>query len=136
MVNASAERASADPAILDWLIKNVGPHALASQVCADGAGGGSLNGPGGSPDDLVVRGLVSRGRAVRLQGDRPRHYLQQIQRDNLASMIGLPQYGVPVVSIHAAAGQPVFDGTGVRVADVLRPMRAGATFQAVTPTTR
>ncbi len=45
---------------LDWLIKNVGPHALASQdLCTDGAEVlwrfAERSGEG-SPDDLVVRG--------------------------------------------------------------------------------
>lgn len=63
------------------------------------------------------------------------HYLQQISfaDDNLASMIRLPQYGDAnvVLDPRRGYGQPVFDGSGVRVADVLGPLRAGATFQAV-----
>lgn len=48
-------------------------------------------------------------------------------------MIRLPQYGDAnvVLDPRRGYGQPVFDGSGVRVADVLGPLRAGATFQAV-----
>lgn len=124
---------------LDWLIKNVGPHALASQdLCTGGAEVlwrfAERSGEG-SPDDLVVRGLIVPRSGQYVFKEIVEHYLQQISfaDDNLASMIRLPQYGDAnvVLDPRRGYGQPVFDGSGVRVADVLGPLRAGATFQAV-----
>ncbi|REZ96476.1 DUF433 domain-containing protein, partial [Mycobacterium tuberculosis] len=89
----------------------------------------------GSPDDLVVRGLIVPRSGQYVFKEIVEHYLQQISfaDDNLASMIRLPQYGDAnvVLDPRRGYGQPVFDGSGVRVADVLGPLRAGATFQAV-----
>jgi uncharacterized protein (DUF433 family) len=53
--------------------------------------------------------------------------------DKFAAMIRLPQYGDAnvVLDPRRSYGQPVFDASGARVSDVLGPLRAGATFQAV-----
>ncbi|KZS64409.1 hypothetical protein A4G26_10100 [Mycobacterium kansasii] len=124
---------------LDWLIKNVGPHALASQdLCTDGAEVlwrfAERSGEG-SPDDQVVRGLIVPRSGQYVFKEIVEHYLKQISfaDDRLASMIRLPQYGEANVVLDPCRGygQPLFDGSGVRVADVLGPLRAGATFRAV-----
>lgn len=124
---------------LDWLLKNVGPHALASRdLFTDGAEvlwRFAQDSGEGSPDDEVVRGLVVPRSGQYVFKDIVEHYLQQIRYvdDNFASVIRLPQYGDAnvVLDPHRGYGQPVFDGSGVRVADVLGPLRAGATFQSV-----
>ncbi len=62
VLNAFRRRASWIRPSLDWLIKNVGPHA-----CVPGfvhgrcrVLGDSLNGPENDPDDAVVGGLIDR----------------------------------------------------------------------------
>ncbi|WP_343577572.1 DUF433 domain-containing protein [Mycobacterium sp.] len=124
---------------LDWLTNNVGPHALASQdLCTDGAEVlwrfAERSGEG-SPDDQVVKGLIVPRSGQYVFKDIVEHYLKQIcfADDKFATLIRLPQYGDAdvVLDPRRGYGQPVFDASGARVADVLGPLRAGATFQAV-----
>jgi uncharacterized protein (DUF433 family) len=124
---------------LDWLIENVGPHALASQdLFTDGAEvlwRFAQESGEGSPDDQVVKGLIIPRSGQYVFKDIVEHYLQQISfaDDKFASMIRLPQYGDAnvVLDPRRGYGQPVFDASGVRVVDALGPLRAGATFKAV-----
>lgn len=124
---------------LDWLVKNVGPHVLASQdLCTDGAEVlwrfAEQSGEG-SPDDQVVKGLIVPRSGQYVFKDIVEHYLKQISfaDDKFASTIRLPQYGDAnvVLDPRRGYGQPVFDASGARVADALGPLRTGATFQAV-----
>ncbi len=124
---------------VDWLIKNVGPHALASQdLFTDGAEvlwRFAEHSGEGSPDDQVVKGLIIPWSGQYVFKDIVEHYLRQISfaDDKFAAMIRLPQYGDAnvVLDPRRGYGQPVFDSSGARVADALGPLRAGATFQAV-----
>lgn len=124
---------------LDWLIENVGPHALASQdLFTDGAEvlwRFAQEAGEGSSDDEVVKGLIVPRSGQYVFKDIVEHYLKQISfaDDKFASIIRLPQYGDAdvVLDPQRGYGQPVFDSSGARVADALGPLRAGATFQAV-----
>jgi uncharacterized protein (DUF433 family) len=124
---------------LDWLTKNVGPHALASKdLFTDGAEvlwRFAQESGEGSPDDQVVKGLIVPRSGQYVFKDIIEHYLRQISfaDDKFAHMIRLSQYGDAnvVLDPRRGYGQPVFDASGARVADVLGPLRAGATFQAV-----
>lgn len=124
---------------IDWLVKNVGPHALASRdLFTDGAEvlwRFAQESGDGSPDDRVVKELIVPRSGQYVFKDIVEHYLQQISfaEDKLASMIRLPQFGDADVVLDPARGfgQPVFDGIGARVIDVLGPLRAGATFKSV-----
>jgi len=124
---------------IDWLIENVGPHALASMdLYTDGAevlwqfaqqsGEGSAN-------DQVVKGLIVPRSGQYVFKDIVEHYLKQIRfgDDKLATMIRLPQYGEAdvVLDPYRGYGQPVFSKSGAKVSDVLGPLRAGETFEAV-----
>ena len=124
---------------IDWLVKNVGSHALASRdLYTDGAevlwqfaqqsGEGSAN-------DQVVKGLIVPRSGQYVFKDIVEHYLQQIRfgDDKLATMIRLPQYGEAdvVLDPYRGYGQPVFSKSGAKVSDVLGPLRAGETFAAV-----
>lgn len=95
---------------------------------AERSGEGSLN-------DQVIRRLVIARSGQYVFKDIVEHYLKQISfaDDKFASMIRLPQYGDAnvVLDPHRGYGQPVLDASGARVADVLGPLRAGATFHAV-----
>ena len=124
---------------IDWLLRNVGPHALASQdLYTDGAEVlwefAQRTGEG-SPDDQVVKHLVVPRSGQHVFKDIVQHYLKQISfdKDKYAKMIRLPQYGSAnvVLDPYRGYGQPVFDVSGARVADALGPLRAGETFEAV-----
>ncbi len=124
---------------IDWLLKNVGPHALASEdLYTDGAEvlwRFAQKSGEGSSDDQVVKGLVVPRSGQYVFKEIVEHYLRQIKFDDdkLAAEIRLPQYGDAdvVLDPHRGFGQPVFDRSGVRVADVLGPLQAGATFESV-----
>lgn len=124
---------------LDWLLGNVGHHALASRdLYTDGAEvlwDFAQRSGEGSPDDRVVKHLIVPRSGQYVFKDIVQHYLQQIRfgDDNYAQMIRLPQFGDAnvVLDPDRGYGQPVFDVSGVRVADALGPLRAGETFEAV-----
>jgi uncharacterized protein (DUF433 family) len=124
---------------IDWLLRNVGPHALASKdLYTDGAEvlwDFAQKAGKGSPDDEVVKHLVVPRSGQYVFKDIVQHYLKQIRFDNdkYAKLIRLPQYGEANVVLDPARGygQPVFDTSGARVADALGPLRAGETFKAV-----
>jgi uncharacterized protein (DUF433 family) len=124
---------------VDWLVKNVGHHALASRdLYTDGAEvlwDFAQHSGKGSADDQVVKHLIVPRSGQYVFKDIVQHYLQQISfgDDKFAEMIRLPQYGDAnvVLDPHRGYGQPVFDGSGARVADALGPLRAGETFEAV-----
>lgn len=124
---------------IDWLLQNVGPHALASRdLYTDGAEVlwkfAERSGEG-SPDDVVVKHLIVPRSGQYVFKDIVAHYLKQIRFDNdkYAKIIRLPQYGEADVVLDPTRGygQPVFDASGARVADALGPLRAGETFKAV-----
>lgn len=123
---------------IDWLVSNVGPHALASQdLYTDGAEvlwNFAQRSGQGSPDDRLVRHLIVPRSGQYVFKDIVQHYLQQIRFDDkYARSIRLPQFGAANVVLDPCRGygQPVFDGSGARVADALGPLRAGETFEAV-----
>lgn len=124
---------------IDWLVNNVGPHALASkELYTDGAEVlwqfAEYVGEG-SPDDQLVRRLIVPRSGQYVFKDIVEHYLKQIRfgHDKLATMIRLPQYGDAnvVLDPYRGYGQPVFDNSGAKVSDALGPLRAGETFAAV-----
>jgi uncharacterized protein (DUF433 family) len=124
---------------IDWLLRNVGPHALASRdLYTDGAEvlwGFAQRAGEGSSDDQVVKHLIVPRSGQYVFKDIVQHYLRQINfdKDKYAKMIRLPQYGTAnvVLDPYRGHGQPVFDSSGARVADALGPLRAGETFKAV-----
>lgn len=124
---------------VDWLIENVGPNALASEdLFTDGAEvlwRFAQESGEGSPDDQVVRGLIIPRSGQYVFKEIVEHYLKQIKFDDdkFAAAIRLPQYGEAnvVLDPQRGYGQPVFDRSGVRVSDVLGPLKAGATFHDV-----
>lgn len=124
---------------IDWLLRNVGPHALASKdLYTDGAEvlwNFAQQSGEGSPDDQVVKHLIVPRSGQYVFKDIVKHYLTQINFDDdkYARTIRLPQYGSAdvVLDPYRGYGQPVFDGSGARVADALGPLRAGETFEAV-----
>ena len=124
---------------IDWLLRNVGPNALASKdLYTDGAKvlwNFAQQSGGGSPDDEVVKHLIVPRSGQYLFKDIVEHYLRQISfdEDKYAKTIRLPQYGTAdvVLDPYRGYGQPVFNGSGTRVADALGPLRAGETFKAV-----
>jgi uncharacterized protein (DUF433 family) len=89
----------------------------------------------GSPDDRVVKHLIVPRSGQYVFKDIVQHYLKQISFDDdkFARTIRLPQFGDAnvVLDPYRGYGQPVFDGSGARVADALGPLRAGETFEAV-----
>lgn len=124
---------------IDWLIKNVGPHALASRdLYTDGAEvlwHFAQEAGEGSADERVVKGLIVPRSGQYVFKDIVEHYLKQISfgEDNLAAMIRLPQYGEAnvVLDPYRGYGQPVFSTSGAKVSDALGPLRAGETFESV-----
>jgi uncharacterized protein (DUF433 family) len=124
---------------LDWLVQNVGEHALASKdLYTDGAEvlyNFAQRSGEGSPDDDVVKHLIVPRSGQYVFKDIVKHYLKQIHfgKDNYAKTIRLAQYGPAdvVLDPDRGYGQPVFDKSGARVADALGPLRAGETFKAV-----
>jgi uncharacterized protein (DUF433 family) len=124
---------------IDWLVKNVGDHALASKnLYTDGAEvlyNFAKKSGEGSPDDQVVKHLIVPRSGQYVFKDIVEHYLRQIHfgKDNYAETIRLAQYGAAdvVLDPDRGYGQPVFDRSGARVEDALGPLRAGETFEAV-----
>jgi len=124
---------------IDWLVQNVGSHALASRdLYTDGAEvlwDFAQHSGKGSPDDRVVKHLIVPRSGQYVFKDIVQHYLMQISFDDdkFARTIRLPQFGDAnvVLDPYRGYGQPVFDGSGARVADALGPLRAGETFEAV-----
>jgi uncharacterized protein (DUF433 family) len=124
---------------IDWLLRNVGPHALASRdLYTDGAEvlwDFAQRSGEGSPDDEVVKHLIVPRSGQYVFKDIVQHYLKQIrfENDKYAKMIRLPQYGEANVVLDPSRGygQAIFDASGARVADALGPLRAGETFKAV-----
>jgi uncharacterized protein (DUF433 family) len=124
---------------IDWLLGNVGPHALASRdLYTDGAEvlwDFAQRSGEGSPDDRVVKHLIVPRSGQYVFKDIVQHYLQQIRFDEnkYARIIRLPQFGDAnvVLDPYRGYGQPVFDVSGARAADALGPLRAGETFEAV-----
>jgi len=124
---------------IDWLLENVGPHALASKdLYTDGAEvlwHFAQQAGEGSPDDQVVKGLIVPRSGQYVFKEIVEHYLKQISfgPDKFADMIRLPQYGDAnvVLDPHRGYGQPVFNKSGAKVADALGPLRAGETFESV-----
>jgi uncharacterized protein (DUF433 family) len=122
-----------------WLLRNVGPHALASKdLYTDGAEvlwDFAQRSGEGSPDDQVVKHLIVPRSGQYVFKDIVEHYLKQINfgKDKYARTIRLPQYGTAdvVLDPYRGYGQPVFDSSGARVEDALGPLRAGETFKAV-----
>lgn len=124
---------------IDWLLQNVGPHALASKdLYTDGAEvlwDFAQQSGEGSPDDQVVKHLIVPRSGQYVFKDIVQHYLKQIgfDEDKYATTIRLPQYGTAhvVLDPYRGYGQPIFDSSGARVADALGPLREGETFKAV-----
>ena len=122
---------------LKWLSEHVGPHALASRdLYTDGAEVlWDFAQQAAKPDvDAVKRLIVPRsGQYV----FRPivERYLRQISfgDDRYASLIRLPQYehSEVVVDPRRGFGHPIFARSGVRVQDVLGPIRAGEQLEVV-----
>ena len=123
---------------IDWLLRNVGPHALASRdLYTDGAEvlwHFAQQSGEGSPDDQVIKHLIVPRSGQYVFKDIVEHYLRQITfADKYASMIRLTQFGDAdvVLDPQRGFGQPVFSRSGAKVADALGPLRAGETFEAV-----
>jgi uncharacterized protein (DUF433 family) len=124
---------------IDWLLQNVGPHALASKdLYTDGAEvlwDFAQQSGEGSPNDQVVKHLIVPRSGQYVFKDIVKHYLKQIgfDEDKYATTIRLPQYGTAdvVLDPYRGYGQPIFDSSGARVADALGPLREGETFKAV-----
>lgn len=124
---------------IEWLKQNVGEHALASKdLYTDGAEvlwDFAQHAAVGSPDIQVVKQLIVPRSGQYVFKEIVQHYLRQISfdKDKFANMIRLPQYGDAhvVLDPRRGFGQPVFNGSGARVADALGPLRAGETFKAV-----
>ncbi len=124
---------------IDWLLKEVGPHALASKdLYTDGAEvlwNFAQRSGEGSPDDELVKRLIVPRSGQYVFKELVQHYLKQVSfgKDNYASLIRLPQYqhANVVLDPRRSYGQPVFGNSGVKVADALGPLMAGESFDAV-----
>lgn len=124
---------------IDWLIANVGPHALASKhLYTDGAEVlwhfAQREGANSSADRVVKHLIVPRSGQYVFK-DIVQHYLKQISFDvdKFASSIRLPQFGDAnvVLDPYRGYGQPIFNASGVKVEDALGPIRAGETIESV-----
>jgi uncharacterized protein (DUF433 family) len=124
---------------LDWLLKHVGPHALASKdLYTDGAEvlfDFAQQSGEDSPDGELVKNLIVPRSGQYVFKDIVEHYLRQIsfEDDKYATLIRLPQYqhANVVLDPRRSYGQPVFGNSGVRVSDAIGPLRAGESFDAV-----
>jgi uncharacterized protein (DUF433 family) len=124
---------------LDWLLKHVGPHALASKdLYTDGAEvlfDFAQQSGEDSPDGGLVKNLIVPRSGQYVFKDIVEHYLRQIsfEDDKYATLIRLPQYqhANVVLDPRRSYGQPVFGNSGVRVSDATGPLRAGESFDAV-----
>jgi uncharacterized protein (DUF433 family) len=124
---------------LDWLLKHVGPHALASQdLYTDGAEvlwDFAQRSGEDSPDGELVKNLIVPRSGQYVFKELVQHYLQQISfaDDKYASLIRLPQYehANVVLDPRRSYGQPVFGNSGIKVSDAIGPLRAGESFEAV-----
>lgn len=124
---------------LDWLIEHVGPHALASKdLYTDGAevlwDFAQRPATEAADVDAVKRLIVPRSGQYVFQPIVEK-YLKQISwgDSRYASLIRLPQYrhAEVVVDPRRGFGHPIFAKTGVRVQDVLGPIRAGEPLEVV-----
>lgn len=124
---------------LDWLVKHVGPHALASKnLYTDGAEvlwQFARQTDEDDPDAAFARGLIVPRSGQYVFKEIVEHYLRQISfsDDNYATLIRLPQYRLAnvVLDPRRGFGQPIFGNSGVRVVDAIGPLRAGESFDAV-----
>ena len=124
---------------IDWLVAQVGPHALASKdLYTDGAEvlwDFAERAGEGSADEAVVKQLVVPRSGQYVFREVVQHYLQQISfgEDKYAELIRLPQYehSNVVLDPRRSYGQPIFADNGVKLADALGPIRAGESFEAV-----
>jgi uncharacterized protein (DUF433 family) len=124
---------------VDWLVENVGPHALASKDLltegADALRDFAQQAGDGSRDHGVVTRLIVPKSGKYVFKEIVEHYLKQVGfgGDNFADMIRLAQYGDAnvVLDPYRGYGEPVFDKSGAKVADALGPLRAGETFESV-----
>ena len=124
---------------IDQLLRTVGPNALASKgLYTDGAEVlwyFAQQAGEGSPDDQVVKHLIVPRSGQYVFKDIVQHYLKQITfgDDEIAQSIRLLQYGDAnvVLDPYRGYGQPIFNDSGVKVADALGPLQAGETFEAV-----
>jgi uncharacterized protein (DUF433 family) len=121
---------------IEWLVKNVGQHALASKdLYTEGAEVlWHFAQNSGEGDEVVKHQIVPRSGQYVFK-DIVEHYLKQIRfgEDKYANIIRLAQYGTAnvVLDPYRGYGQPIFDKNGARVSDALGPLRAGETFEAV-----
>ena len=124
---------------LDWLVKHVGPHALASKnLYTDGAEvlwEFAQQSGEDDPDGAVARGLLVPRSGQYVFKEIVEHYLRQISFGDgkYADLIRLPQYqhANVVLDPKRGYGQPVFGNSGIRVADAIGPLRAGESFDSV-----
>jgi uncharacterized protein (DUF433 family) len=121
---------------IEWLVKNVGQHALASKdLYTDGAEVLWHFAQQSGEGDEVVKHLIVPRSGQYVFKDIVEHYLKQIRfgEDKYANTIRLTQYGTAdvVLDPYRGYGQPIFDSSGARVSDALGPLREGETFKAV-----
>lgn len=124
---------------IDWLVQNVGPHALASKALFTDGAEVLYDFAEASSDDHnvtdVVRGMIVPRSGQFVFKDIINHYLRQITfgADEYAELIRLPQYGDAdvVLDPYRGYGQPIFSRSGAKVADALGPLQAGETFEDV-----
>lgn len=124
---------------LEWLKREIGPHALASQnLYTDGAevlyNFAQHDQEDSETQAAVMRLLVPRSQQY-VFNEVVEKYLQQITfaSDGFAEVIRLPHYRSAdvVVDPHRGFGHPIFEHSGVRVEDVLGPLRAGEALEDV-----
>ncbi len=125
---------------LDWLREHVGDHALASKdLYTDGAEvlwDFAQRAGTGTPDHEVVKRLIVPRSGQYVFREVVDQYLRQVRfdpEDGYASLIRLPQYAEAdvVVDPQRGFGHPIFAKSGVRVEDVLGPIRAGDRLEDV-----
>lgn len=122
---------------LEWLEREVGDHALASEhLYTDGAevlwNFAQYAGEDTSDGDVVRRLIVPRSGQYVFR-DVVEQYLRQVTfgRDGYASLIRLPQYGPAEVVVDPTRnfGHPIFARGGVALDNVLGRVRAGESIE-------